>query len=125
MPHVSVIIPTYNYGRFIGEAVKSALEQTLPADEIIVVDDGSADNTEAAVRQFGDPVRYIKQANAGVCVARNRGVAESRGEFIAFLDADDTWEPTKLAKQIARFDEDEDLGMVHCGMLKFDDGTGK
>ncbi|MCV4871952.1 glycosyltransferase family 2 protein, partial [Escherichia coli] len=91
-----VIIPTYNYGRFIAAAVESALGQTLGPAEVIVVDDGSADTTAEAVARFGGRVRYIRQENAGVCRARNRGVEESRGELIAFLDADDIWEPTKL-----------------------------
>jgi glycosyltransferase involved in cell wall biosynthesis len=121
---VSVIIPTYNYGRFIAEAIRSALDQTLPPAEIVVVDDGSEDDTEAVVREFGDQVRYVKQANKGVSEARNRGVAETSGEFIAFLDADDTWEPTKLEKQAAKFREGATIGLVHCGMREFDSETG-
>ncbi len=121
---VSVVIPTYNYGRFIAEAIGGALGQTLEPIEIIVVDDGSTDDTEKVVREFGDRVRYIRQENAGVCAARNRGVAESSGEYIAFLDADDIWLPEKLEKQIAKFAEDRDIGLVHCGMREFDGETG-
>ncbi len=123
MKSVSVIIPTYNYGRFINEAIESALGQTYPPPEVIVVDDGSTDDTEAVVRSFGERVKYIRQENAGVCAARNYGVAESSGELIAFLDADDIWEPTKLEKQLARFSEDLQIGLVHCGVREFDDST--
>jgi glycosyltransferase involved in cell wall biosynthesis len=90
-----------------------------------VVDDGSTDDTEQVVRSFGESVRYIKQENAGVCAARNRGVAESSGEYIAFLDADDIWEPTKLEKQLAKFTGDPSVGLVHCGMREFDSDTGE
>ncbi|HQZ82453.1 MAG TPA: glycosyltransferase family A protein [Pyrinomonadaceae bacterium] len=121
---VSVIIPTYNYGRFIGEAIESVLAQTCPPAEIIVVDDGSTDGTAEVVAAFGDRVRYIRQENSGVSAARNRGVASSSGEFIAFLDADDIWEPTKLEKQLAKFAEDRGIGLVHCGMREFDSETG-
>ena len=120
---VSVIIPTYNYGRFIAEAIQSVVEQTSRPGELIVVDDGSTDDTESVVRQFGDQVRYIKQENRGVSAARNRGVAESSGEFVAFFDADDTWEPKKIEKQLAVFENDSEVGLVHCGMNEFDDET--
>ncbi|MBK7801068.1 MAG: glycosyltransferase [Chloracidobacterium sp.] len=125
MKKVSVVIPTYNYGRFIAEAIGGALGQTLEPVEIIVVDDGSTDDTEKVVREFGNRVRYIRQENAGVCAARNRGVAESSGEYIAFLDADDIWLPEKLEKQIAKFAEDKEIGLVHCGMREFDSETGE
>lgn len=122
---VSVIIPSYNYGRFIAEAIGSALRQSLAPGEIVVVDDGSADDTAEIVAGFGERVRYIRQENAGVCVARNRGVAESSGELIAFLDADDIWEPTKLEKQAELFERDGRIGLVHCGMREFDTDTGE
>jgi Predicted glycosyltransferases len=122
---VSVIIPTYNYGRFISEALKSVLEQTRPVSEIIVVDDGSTDDTKRAVRKISDKIKYIKQTNSGVCSARNRGVTESKGGFIAFLDADDIWEPTKLEKQLRKFAENPEVGLVHCGMREFDSETNK
>ena len=131
---ISVIIPTYNYGRFIGAALEGVLAQTLRPAEVIVVDDGSMDDTETVVRAFMDAaaneaggvkIEYIKQANAGVCAARNRGVAASAGEYIAFADADDIWHPTKLEKQIAKFAEDDRIGLVHCGMREFDSTTGE
>lgn len=124
-PLISVVIPTFNYGRYIAEAIRSALGQTLKSAEVIVVDDGSADDTAEIVAGFGDAVRYIRQENSGVCVARNRGVAESSGELIAFLDADDIWEPTKLEKQAELFERDGRIGLVHCGMREFDTDTGE
>lgn len=122
---VSVIIPTYNYGRFIAEAIESVLEQAYPASEIIVVDDGSTDDTEIVVAKFGEKVQYIKQANGGVCAARNNGFAKSTGDIIAFLDADDTWMPEKIEKQVAKFAEDAEIGLVHCGTREFDSASGE
>ena len=121
---VSVIIPTYNYGRFIAEAIQSVLQQTHRPDEIVVVDDGSTDDTAQVVAGFGDAVKYVRQDNGGVCAARNKGVAESTGEIIAFMDADDTMEPESIAKQVALFG-DEHVGLVHCGLRLFDDDTGE
>lgn len=122
---VSVVIPTHNYGRFIAEAVEGVLGQTHSVSEIVVVDDGSTDETETVVRRFGERVKYLRQENAGVCAARNRGVAESTGEFIAFLDADDRWYPEKLEKQLAKFRTDPEIGLVHCGIREFDSTTGE
>jgi glycosyltransferase involved in cell wall biosynthesis len=121
---VSVIIPTFNNGPYIAEAVESALAQTITPSEIVIVDDGSTDQTEAVVRQFGDKVRYIKQSNAGACSARNRGIAESNSEFIAFLDADDKWFPEKLDRQLVCFYDDSQIGLVHCGMREFNSQSG-
>ena len=122
---VSVVIPTYNYGRFIADAIRSVIGQTRQPSEIIVVDDGSTDDTAAVVREFGDAVRYIRQDNAGVCAARNRGVSESTSELVSFLDSDDTFEPTNLEKQIARFESDDEIGLVHCAMREFEGETGE
>ena len=122
---VSVVIPTYNYGRFIKDAISSVLDQTRPPSEIIIVDDGSTDETASVVRAFGKAVRYVRQHNAGVSAARNLGVSESTSQLIAFLDADDTWEPSNLEKQVARFDGEEEIGLVHCGIREFDGETGE
>ena len=97
---VSVIIPAYNAGQCIGRAIDSVLGQSYPDYEIVVVDDGSTDDTAEVVRQYGDKVRYIHQKNAGVAVARNAGIAAARGDWIAFLDADDEWLPAKLKAQM-------------------------
>lgn len=125
MSSVSLIIPSYNYGRFIGEAIESALRQTVEPKELIVVDDGSTDETEDEVGRFGERVRYVHQDNRGVCAARNRGVAESTGEFLLFQDADDISEPSRLEKQLAVFQSDDEVGLVHCGLREFsEDANG-
>ncbi len=107
---VSCVIPVYNGERFLAEGIESLLAQTRPPDEIIVVDDGSTDGTAGVARGFGDHVTYVHQENAGPAAARNRGVREARGEFISFLDADDLWEPTKLERQLRRFEARPELG---------------
>ena len=117
---VSVIIPTHNYARFLGEAIDSALAQTLPPLEVIVVDDGSTDATPAVLAAYGDRIRMIRQKNSGVAVARNAGIAAARGEYLAFLDSDDAWYPRKLELQMPRFDADPSLGLVHCGAETID-----
>jgi len=92
MEPVSVVIPLYNKSSYVQGALVSALFQTVPVDEIIVVDDGSTDDSAAMVETMGDPrIRLIRQDNQGVSAARNAGLKASRGEWIAFLDADDTW----------------------------------
>ncbi len=111
---VSVIIPTYNRADTVGHAVESVRAQTFTNYEIIVVDDGSRDNTAAVVARFGDAVRYIAQLNGGVAVARNRGVAEARGRYVAFLDSDDAWLPAKLERQMALVAQRPELGFVYA-----------
>lgn len=104
-PLVSVVIPTLNRAPWVGEAITSVLAQIYPHVELIVVDDGSHDATPEVVRAFGAALTYIRQAHAGVSAARNRGVAASHGELIAFLDSDDLWLPGKLAAQVALFQQ--------------------
>lgn len=101
MPRVSVIIPAYNAERYIGEALESALRQTFPPQEVIVMDDGSTDRTAAIARTFGPPVVVISQRVGGSGPARNLAVSRSAGDWLAFLDSDDVWLPEKLAKQVA------------------------
>lgn len=96
LPTVSVVIPTYNRARWLGDAIRSVMGQTHRPLEVLVVDDGSTDDTPAVCAEFGPPVRHIPQEHAGAAVARNRGLKEARGEYIAFLDSDDLWEPLKL-----------------------------
>jgi glycosyltransferase involved in cell wall biosynthesis len=98
-PLVSVIIPAYNGERYLAEAIESVLVQTYRPIEIIVVDDGSTDNS-AGIAQSHKEINYIYQSNRGVSVARNAGIASAQGEFIAFLDADDRWTPDKLSVQM-------------------------
>lgn len=109
---VSVIIPVYNCKRFVAEAVQSVLDQDYPNKEIIVVDDGSTDGTLEVLRGFGDAIRLIAQKNAGPPVARNNGLHEARGDYVAFLDADDVWFQGKLATQVAHLDAHPDVGTV-------------
>jgi glycosyltransferase involved in cell wall biosynthesis len=120
---ISVIIPTYNSARFIGNAIKSVRDQTYSDLEIIVVDDGSTDNTEDTVRSISDRrIRYIKTPNQGNYFARNRGLEEAKGNFVAFLDADDVFLPEKLAKQMAQFIWEPSLGLCCSnGYVRFVD----
>ena len=103
-PSISVIIPAYNAGKYLAEAIESALKQTVSPCEIIVVDDGSTDNTNKIVQSYGGKIRYICQANAGPAAARNTGVQAARCDWIAFLDADDIWFPDKIALQLAEIE---------------------
>jgi glycosyltransferase involved in cell wall biosynthesis len=116
---ISVIIPAFNYARYLREAIDSVFAQTYPALEVIVVDDGSTDDTPAVLAAYGDRIRAIRQQNHGVSAARNTGINAARGEYIAFLDADDVWRPAKLEAQMARFDADPHLGLVYCGAESF------
>src|SRR5262245_21078047 len=97
---VSVVIPTYNCAPLVREAVASALAQTAPPFEVLVIDDGSTDDSRARIAEFGCPVRYVWKPNGGVSSARNCGLVEAEGDLIAFLDADDVWHPDKLRRQI-------------------------
>jgi len=113
---LSVIIPTYNNADYIGETIDSVLAQTYPAVEIIVVNDGGTDHTPEVVRAYGDKVRYFEKPNGGVASARNLGLREARGEYVAFLDSDDLWLPTLAEEEIARLREDPEVGMACCLM---------
>src|SRR5208283_3848938 len=96
-PKISVVIPTYDRAVKVQRAIESVLAQTLPGLEVIVVDDGSTDGTGGVLAEkFGDQIRYFAQTNQGVSVARNKGIEEARGQWIAFLDSDDFWEKDKL-----------------------------
>jgi len=114
MSTVSVIIPTYNNVDMVVNAIDSVLAQTYKEFEIIVVDDGSTDNTKEVVQSYGDSVKYVYQENSHISAARNRGFSVSKGKYIAQLDADDLWLPEKLEKQIAMFEKYPKAGMVYC-----------
>jgi glycosyltransferase involved in cell wall biosynthesis len=120
-PTVSVVITAYNYGLFLPEAIESVLRQTFKDLEVIVVDDGSTDNTSEVILPYlSNPCfRYIRKENGGQASAKNRGVNESKGEFIAFLDADDVWFPTKLEKQMPFF-SDPKVGVVYSKRVLID-----
>ena len=112
-PLVSVIVPTYNSARYIRAAVESVLAQTHQSFELIVVDDGSTDNTRDVLAAHLGRLRYERRDNRGVYAARNRGVSLSRAPYLAFLDADDLWEPSKLAEQVQFMEAHPDFGAVH------------
>ncbi len=113
-PLFTVLIDTFNYGRYIEEAVRSVLEQDFPAEqlEILVVDDGSTDDTEQRLQKFGDAIRYLKKPNSGQASAFNFGWPHARGEFIALLDADDVWLPNKLSIMHQAFLSHPEIGMA-------------
>jgi len=114
---VSIIIPTHNYGRFVAEAVESALAQSYPHREIIVVDDGSADGTRQVLEPYFDRIVYIYQANQGLSAARNTGIGAAKGELIALLDSDDVWHPRKLEVQVKFLGEHPEVGLVASEMF--------
>ena len=121
---VSVIIPTFNCCRYIEDAVESVLNQTCRPFEIIVVDDGSTDDTGSKLKKYKDRVRVVTQENQGSSKARNVGLALSRGDYVAFLDADDRWGPEKLEWQLACFRELGDVGMVFTDFSAIDPDGG-
>jgi glycosyltransferase involved in cell wall biosynthesis len=118
---VSVVIPTYNHAGYIRQAIDSALAQSSAPLEVIVVDDGSTDDTPRILAEYGQRIRAIGQTNGGVGVARNTGIAAARGDLIALLDSDDSWDPAKLERQLARLAVDPDVGLVHCGSEQVDE----
>ena len=123
-PTVSVIIPTYNRAHLIGRAIRSVLNQTYQDFEIIVVDDGSTDNTEEVVKGFNDGrIRYIRHdENRGGAAARNTGIRAAKGEYIAFQDDDDEWLPGKLEKQIKALEgAPPEVGVVYTDFRRFDE----
>lgn len=120
LPLVSTIIAVYNGETYLEEAVKSALSQSYTSHEIVVVDDGSTDSTPDIIASFGDALRSIRQANAGVSAARNRGISAAHGELIAFLDADDLWLPRKLERQVALYLAQPETGFIYCGYFVTD-----
>lgn len=114
---ISIVIPNYNYAKYLQNAIDSVLAQTYKNTEIIVVDDGSNDDSHNILISYGNKIVIIRQKNQGVSVARNNGVLKSTGEYVAFLDADDLWLPQKLEKQLTLLRSDEMIGLVHCSMM--------
>ncbi|MHC4551242.1 MAG: glycosyltransferase family 2 protein, partial [Planctomycetota bacterium] len=115
---ISVVIPAYNAERTIGRAIDSVLAQTRAADEVIVVDDGSTDGTADVVRGYGEKVMLIQQENAGVSVARNKGIEAATSDWIAFLDSDDEWLPEKLKLQSNHLQRHPDLKWTYGNFYK-------
>jgi glycosyltransferase involved in cell wall biosynthesis len=116
MPKVSVIIPTYNREALISRALDSVLAQTFTDYEIIVVDDGSKDRTQDVLKAYEGKIKYLYQNNGGISAARNTGIKEASGQYIAFLDSDDYWAPEKLAEQVTILDKYSKVGIVYGRM---------
>ena len=112
-PLVSVVIPTYNREKYIGQTVESVLNQTYSNFEVIVVDDGSTDGTKKALLKYASRLKYIFQSNSERGASRNKGLKESKGEFIAFLDSDDLWLPEKLNEEISQLLSNASAGVVY------------
>lgn len=121
-PLVSVIIPTYNRAAYLLKALQSVKEQTYQFLEIIVIDDGSTDNTRMMLKDYDGPVRYFYQENQGISGARNAGIMNAHGEYVAFLDSDDYWVPEKTERQVALFEQNPGYGLVasRCASIRLD-----
>ena len=133
-PLITVVIPSYNYGRFVASAVESALAQTYANREVIVVDDGSTDDTRQRLTPYLSQIRYIHQENAGLSAARNTAIRAAAGEWIALLDADDVWHPRKLEVQMrCLWEQTPDVGLLATDLFtdqrsswpNVDDGHGE
>lgn len=120
----TVIIPTYNHARFVREAIDSVLTQTVQDFEIIVIDDGSTDDTPDVLSTVRDPrVTCVRTVNQGLSAARTEGLRRARGEYVAFLDADDRWRPEKLERQLAMMESEPGIGAVFTNLIQFDGNT--
>jgi glycosyltransferase involved in cell wall biosynthesis len=124
-PLVSVIIPAYNSASYVAQAVDIALAQSYAPLEIIVVDDGSSDNTAEVLKPYEERIQFVQQANHGPAHARNTAIRRARGELLAFLDADDQWLPEKLALQVPHFLGNPKVGVVHSDWVVLDMETGQ
>jgi glycosyltransferase involved in cell wall biosynthesis len=124
-PLVTVLLDTYNYGHFIEQAIDSVLSQDFPLDqvEILVVDDGSTDDTSERVKKFGSSIAYFHKPNGGQASAFNFGFAKARGEIVALLDADDYWLPWKLSRIVAEFEKHPEIGMIYHRLLELNTET--
>lgn len=114
-PLVSVIIPNFNHAQYLGDAIRSVLDQSYANVEVIVVDDGSTDQSRAVAAQFGDRILYLYQTNRGLSAARNTGIQAARGEYIGLLDADDLYEPHFVSSMLVALQSDPAADGVFCG----------
>ena len=119
LPLVTVIIPVYNASLYLPQALDSVFAQTHARMEVIVIDDGSTDNTAKLMAGYADRTVYIKQKRSGPSKARNRGITEAKGLYTAFLDADDTWFPHKLEKQLKALQRDSGAALVYSRSVDF------
>ena len=120
---VSIVIPNFNHGKYIGQAIQSVLCQDYPNFEIIVVDDGSTDNSSEVVAQFGEKVHYIWQKNQGLSAARNTGIRASNGQYIGVLDADDLYEPNFISTMMSNLKSQSDADGIYCGYQFVDENN--
>ena len=118
-PLISTIIPVYNGARYISMAIESILEQGYPNIEIVVIDDGSTDDTAAVVKQFNEPVYYYFKENTGIAATMNHGIRQAKGGFFSFLDSDDYWLPGKISKQLEILEKYPQLDMVFGHVKQF------
>lgn len=123
--NISVIIPTFNRQHLISRSLDSVLSQTRPADEIIVVDDGSSDDTDDLIQQCYPSVRYLYQDNRGISSARNYGINQAKGDWLAFLDSDDEWLPQKLEKQLVALQQMPGYRIIHANERWLRNGSPK
>src|SRR5262249_46275201 len=121
MPKVSVVMPVYNGERFLRESLESVFAQTFQDFEMLCVDDGSTDRSASILQQYGPRIRVVRQENAGQSAARNAGVALAQGRYIAFLDQDDLWYPSKLMSQVAAIEANPHAVLVHCDFDRIDE----
>lgn len=121
MPRVSVVMPVYNGERFLNESLGSVLAQTFDDYEIVCVDDGSTDGSSALLDRYSQRIRVVRQGNAGQSMARNVGVSHAKGCYIAFLDQDDIWYPSKLSSQVGVLESDPGVVLVHCNFDHIDE----
>jgi glycosyltransferase involved in cell wall biosynthesis len=123
-PLVSVVVPVYNGARYLRRAIDSALAQTYRDVEVLVVDDGSKDDSPEVIAGYGPRLRALRQANGGVARARNAAIRASSGELIAFLDQDDWWLPGKVAAQVQRLLAEPEVGLAHTSVLQYSEAAG-
>lgn len=126
-PRITVLIDTFNYGHFIDEAIESVLSQDFPMEqvEILVVDDGSTDDTAERMKKYASRIQYLRKPNGGQASAFNFGLARSNGEIVTLLDADDRWMPDKLRRVIGEFERHPEAGLVYHHLREYDMRTGE
>src|SRR3990172_11149387 len=124
MPKVSVIIPTFNCEEYIEETLSSVLFQTFTDFEVIVVDDGSTDNTIKVIKPYLDKISYIQKDNGGQGSARNLGISLAKGEYLAFLDSDDLWLPDKLSLQVGYMENNPNVSLTFTDAVAFEERKG-